>query len=329
MTKKSNLETKRGKKLQVFLERQSKINSLTKSAAKQSFSNELGRFFRINKLKCSNENSLLQSLTELGWSGKNIPWMNNGYTIDTGYEAVRDSSFALDGLIYIQNASSWLPVLALDPKEGSSVLDLCAAPGGKTSHIADISENKINLFVNDNSKNRLHKLRQNLNRIGVNVSEYFLINGAFISRKIDQKFDYILLDAPCSGEGLINLSKTKSLDTWSVAHIKRLSKLQKQLIGEAWRLLNPGGTLVYSTCTLAPEENEMVVDWLLRKNKNAEIVNLPICFQDIISPSIEEWNNQDLSRTKKSGRISPNKQGLEPFFIAKIVKKTEDFNVEI
>lgn len=250
-----------------------------------------------------------------------INWCVNGYTLTRGQADYAEAVAA--GQVYIQNAASWLPVLALDPHPGERILDMCAAPGGKSSHIQAITDNQAELVCNDNSRPRLMKLQANLRRLGV-AAEYLLADATKLSRRDDLgQFDKILLDAPCSGEGLMTLrpEDDKLFDSWSVAHIRRLSNLQKKLITEAWRLLRPGGTLVYSTCTMAPEENETVVAYLLRRQPDAALMAMNLPELPNRAPAVQQWNNRDFSHDMSAClRLTPGEL-TEAFFVAKLQRR--------
>lgn len=302
----------------LLAERTSRALSVSVADSEQLLSIGRQQSIRINSLKAHTH--IVEELLSLGWSGRQFSWFSDGYTIETGLEAVRDSQLVASGQVYIQNAASWLPVLALDPRPGQHILDVCAAPGGKTSHIAAMANNQATITANDNSRPRLAKIKANLSRLGVESVSYTLFDATQIARKLEgQQFDKILLDAPCSGEGMMNFTRDKDLETWSVAHIKRLQQLQKRIITQAWQLLKPGGTLVYSTCTMAPEENEAVVDYLLRSQEDARIEPLDIDVKNRV-PSVTEWNdkqyNPDVARCV---RLIPSNE-VEAFFVAKLQK---------
>lgn len=320
MTKKTDPVAKRAKKQTQLIERVSKIAHTTSVDAEQLLHNELVQSVRLNSLVASSDATLSQMQT-LGWKGSSVDWCEDGYSIQSGFDELRDSELVKNGAVYIQNEASWVPVIALNPKPGESVLDMCAAPGGKTSHIAALTKNQGQLVANDNSKPRLLKLQANLKRLGAKA-DFTLYDATRLDRSLEgQMFDKILLDAPCSGEGLISLTRAKSLDTWSVAHIRRLAMLQKRLILTAWRLLKPGGRLVYSTCTMAPEENEAVVDWLLRRAPDAKIMPISMNLQDI-QQGILAWNDQEYDqRVAQAVRLLP-KNGREAFFTCVIERQT-------
>ncbi|HLZ15118.1 MAG TPA: RsmB/NOP family class I SAM-dependent RNA methyltransferase [Candidatus Saccharimonadales bacterium] len=274
---------------------------------------------RLNPLVAPPAATLIK-LQEVGWQGEPFAWAENCYSVSSGLETVRDSEVIASGAAFIQNAASWLPVLALDPQPGERILDVCAAPGGKSSHITALTHNQAELWANDNSRARLAKLRANFARLGVQPAQVTLFDATQLARKLDgQQFDKILLDAPCSGEGLMRYDQDKDFATWSVAHIKRLQQLQKRLLTQAWQLLKPGGTLVYSTCTMAPEENEAVVDYLLRTHPNAAIEPYSVKLPSRI-PALQGWNDKPF-RNDLQGcmRLAPSPQ-IEAFFVCQLQK---------
>jgi 16S rRNA (cytosine1407-C5)-methyltransferase len=274
---------------------------------------------RINTLRGSRTNTL-DRLKKSGWSGAPYDWMPDGYSIESSLTEIRDSPLISEGMIYIQNAASWLPVIALEPRANEDILDVCAAPGGKTSHIAAVTNNRARIWANDNSRPRLAKLRANMDRLGAKAERYTLYDAAMLARKLaGQQFDKILLDAPCSGEGLMNLDNDADFASWSIAHIKRLEKLQKRILLQSWQLLKPGGTLVYSTCTMAPEENEAVIDYLLRKREDAQTQPFEVKMPNRV-PAVSAWNGKSFNpETNKVMRLVPSDY-IEAFFVAKLKK---------
>lgn len=276
---------------------------------------------RINPLRGAA--ATLEELRTLGWHGEPVSWAENCFTIDSVIEPIRDSQAVTEGRVFIQNAASWLPVLALAPQPGDDILDVCAAPGGKTSHIAAVTNNQATITANDNSRPRLAKMRANFERLGVTSAETTLFDATQIARKLEgRQFTKILLDAPCSGEGMMQLDRDKDFSTWSVAHIKRLQQLQKKIIAQAWQLLAPGGALVYSTCTMAPEENEAVVDYLLRTHPDASLAPTNFTLPNTV-PIIHEWNGRTFTHDLSyCVRLAPSKH-IEAFFVAKITKSEQ------
>jgi 16S rRNA (cytosine1407-C5)-methyltransferase len=313
------LEVKR----EAWLTRSAKVLGVRVAEAREILSQERRQSVRLNPLIAPPDETI-HALTAVGWSGRPYSWVENCYTIETGAEAVRDSQAVASGAAFVQNAASWLPVLALAPNPGERILDVCAAPGGKSSHLAALTGNQARLWVNDNSRPRLLKLQANLKRLGVTVKDTTLYDATQLARKLKgNSFDKILLDAPCSGEGLMRYDRDKDFATWSVAHIKRLQQLQKRIITQAWQLLEPGGTLVYSTCTMAPEENEAVVDYLLRTHTGVVIEPFSIDTANKV-PAVMDWNGKSYSPVIEGClRLKPS-QDIEAFFVCKLKKVATD-----
>ena len=249
-----------------------------------------------------------------------IDWAPYCYWFTGDKAVLTHSQDFMTGSIYLQNAASFIPPILLDPKTSEKVLDICAAPGGKASHLAAISNNQAELWVNDNSRPRLAKLRTNFERLNVQPTHTTLFAINRLGKELPHDyFDKILLDAPCSGEGMISLDNPKDFTYWSVAQIKRLQSLQKQAISTAWQLLKPGGTLVYSTCTMAPEENEAIVDYLLRRNDDAQLHPIDLQFPNQIQP-LQAWHNKPFAHDLSAClRLAPS-PAIEAFFVAVIRK---------
>ena len=224
------------------------------------------------------------------------------------------------GYYYIQEIASMLPVLALKPKPGELVLDVAAAPGSKTTQIAAEMKGTGCIIANEISLPRLKILASNTERCGATNVIITRKDGIALCRRLKEqgfKFDKILVDAPCSGEGTIR-SSAITLKMWNPHSIRSLSKLQKALLANAIEILKPNGSLVYSTCTHAPEENEGVVDFVIKefgKKVNVEKINLPVKCR----PGINKWLDSSYDKTiEKSCRIYPQDNDTEGFFIAKL-----------
>ena len=219
-----------------------------------------------------------------------------------------------DGWGYRFDPISVIPVIALDPKKNEKILDMCAAPGTKTIIIAEITDNHAYIVANDISKKRIMRLRENIEKNNISA-----IITNMSGRVIKENFDKIIIDAPCSGEGIVN-KKEKMFSTWSERRIKFLAKKQKKLISNAFRILNGNGILVYSTCTFAPEENEEVVQFLLDKNDNSKLEDIKT--KEIkYSFGLTSWKGNEFSKDmKKCIRIYPYQNNTQGFFVAKIRK---------
>lgn len=223
------------------------------------------------------------------------------------------------GSIYLQELASMLPpVLVRKELETSRlVLDACAAPGSKTTQMAAIMQNKGMIVANDIDYSRIRALKFNLEKTGtVNT---IITNQNLLHFPAQLQFDVVLVDAPCSGEGTIR--KTDSvLQEWSERVIDGHSQRQKQLIVKAFDLLAPCGVMVYSTCTFAPEENEAVVDTLLRERKDAKLEKVSVPgFR--LSPAIMEWKGTRFSEeVDKVARVWPHHNDTDGFFLAMVRK---------
>ncbi len=219
------------------------------------------------------------------------------------------------GLYYAQEAVQTLPVMALDPQPGETILDLCAAPGGKATFIAARMHNQGTLVANEPSGRRQMSLLANINRLGVLNTMITAYQGE--NFPMGTRFDRVLVDAPCSAEG--TLRKESSLQQGaSMNTISRLARLQKRLIVRAFDLLAPGGCLVYSTCTFAPEENEAVVTHLLQE-RDARIspFNIPIK----ASPGLTGWLNEAFpAEIQHCVRVYPHHLNSGGGFLARITR---------
>jgi NOL1/NOP2/sun family putative RNA methylase len=210
---------------------------------------------------------VLSDLEEEGFTFNRAP-IENSYTMIISPKRLSETIAFNNGLIYIQNLSSMLPVIELEPKKGEVILDLCAAPGSKTSQIAELTGNEAKITAVENNRNRFFALKSNLENLGVKNVNLLLENSRFLDKnhpEFIEQFNKILVDVPCSNEGLVFLSVPKSFDKWNPKLPKHLSKLQKALIATGIKLLKKGGTMVYSTCTFSKEENEEVIEWALKK----------------------------------------------------------------
>jgi len=221
-----------------------------------------------------------------------------------------------NGEIYVQNFSSMLPPLILDPQPGDKVADLAAAPGSKTTQLAALMQNDGLILANDASTIRLYKLKANLEQQGATCVHTSRGLAELMWRKHSSQFDHCLVDVPCSMEGRIRLDRPKTFEKWSLKSIKQLAKRQRQMLRSAVSMTKPGGTIVYSTCTLAPEENEAVVDWALQKSEGAVVVEQIQLSGVPFSAGITEWEgvqfDQQVARTS---RVLPDGV-FEGFYVA-------------
>lgn len=255
-----------------------------------------------NKIKKVLENNQIEySTTE--WS-KDAIIINNAKEQD-----LQELEIYKNGEIYLQSLSSMLPPIILEPNKDEDILDMCAAPGGKTTQIAAITQNKAHITACEMNNIRAERLKYNLEKQGV-TSAFVMQKDA---REIDNffSFDRILLDAPCSGSGTIDLNNEKTFKYFTPKLIDKTTKAQEKLIKKAVTLLKPGHEMIYSTCSILSIENEEIVENIL-KDGNIEIV--PINLNGI--EQIEKLS------TKIPGTlcVCPNEY-YEGFFIAKLRKK--------
>ncbi len=271
---------------------------------------------RVNTLKISVED--LKKRLENDWNLEPISWCPEGFYIEYKHGERYDLGNLPEhqlGYFYVQDAASMIPPVVLQPKPGETVLDLCAAPGSKTTQMAAMMKNKGLVVANDISGSRLKPLGLNLNRMGV-VNTIVTLKG---NRRFGQIFDKVLVDAPCSATGTIRRS-LKTLKMWSPGAVQSICMEQRGVLKQAWEVLKPGGTMVYSTCTLEPEEDEGMVSWFLNKFDDCEL--LPINLNINHSKNISKFNNSEYSsEVSKTLRIYPQDNDTEGFFVAKFRKK--------
>lgn len=224
------------------------------------------------------------------------------------------------GMLYSQNLSSQLVPLVLDPQPEEEILDMCAAPGGKTSQIACMMQGGGRLAAVEKVKPRFFKLQATLKTLQINSVHTYLTDATRLWRKTPERFDRILLDAPCSSESRFRTDKPESFAHWTLKKVRETSRKQRKLIFSAVQCLKPGGILVYSTCSFAPEENEAVIDYILKKFPNQlqlQAITLPVTS---IQEGLLEWGNKHFdSSLTKSLRILPDEL-LDGFYICKIKK---------
>jgi NOL1/NOP2/sun family putative RNA methylase len=275
--------------------------------------------YRINTIK-SDGKDVFKQLEEKQIIIKPLSWMDEGFLIEHELSPEQQeflSQLADKGLIYKQNISSMLIPVILNPQPGERVFDMCAAPGSKTSQMAMMMKNQGKMVAVEAIKDRFYKLKAVLTLLGVkNVETVFCDGRKFRLRLNEELFDKVLIDAPCSSEGRFNINNKKSLGYWSLRKIKEMVQKQRGILLNGTRLLKKGGTLVYSTCTFSPEENEAIVTWVLKKNDVIRLV--PVDVPKIKTyPPLLQWQGKSFSpNVAKCVRILPTEM-TDGFFIAK------------
>ena len=295
-----------------------------KNKIKKYFKDESERFLkmydysplksiRINTLKISVENFL----EIFDFKLRNTGISDNGFFIEDksvsniGYMPLHHA-----GAFYVQEASAMAPVMALDVKKGDKVLDLCAAPGGKSSQIAAYLKGTGLLWSNEVVRSRANILLSNIERMGVRNAVVSSCSPEVLCKRLSGFFDKVLVDAPCSGEGMFR-KNPEACKEWSEEHVLSCAKRQKIILDCAKDALKENGILVYSTCTFSPEENEEVLCDFLKENDDFELIDIN---QSFGRPALSDYIYQNADITK-ARRITPL-DGGEGHFVTKLRKKS-------
>ncbi|MDE1464269.1 RsmB/NOP family class I SAM-dependent RNA methyltransferase [Spartinivicinus poritis] len=295
--------------------------------------------FRINTLK-SDPEQVKQQLQDEGFDLQPVAWFNQAFTIPNEQRrALTESNAFYQGEIYIQSLSSMLAPIELAPQPGETVLDLAAAPGGKTLQMACMMNNQGALSAVEPVKSRFFKLKANLEQQGASMVKTYLTDGRTVGGKCPERFDRVLLDAPCSSESRFSQLTPKSWSHWSLKKVKEVAKKQKKLLLSALYSLKPRGIMLYSTCSFSPEENEAIVNHILKKFGEAVILEplqlsinrLQVPANNLqahsstsipleIQPGLTEWNQKSLHpELANSTRVLPNKV-MDGFYLCKLKK---------
>ncbi|WES88455.1 16S rRNA (cytosine(1407)-C(5))-methyltransferase RsmF [Dickeya fangzhongdai] len=280
----------------------------------------LRRSLRVNTLKISVPD-FLALVAPYGWELEAVPWCDEGFwRLNADEEAMRlgNALEHLAGLFYIQEASSMLPVSALFMGDDAPerVLDMAAAPGSKTTQIAARLNNQGLIVANEYSASRVKVLHANLHRCGVSNTALTHFDGRVFGNALPETFDAILLDAPCSGEGVVRKDPA-AMSHWSLESIADIAATQRELILSAFHALKPGGVLIYSTCTLNHQENQHVCRWLMQQFPDAcEIESLEALFPQAhraitedgflhVFPQIYDSEGFFVARLRKTASVTP------------------------
>ena len=273
----------------------------------------LKQSFRINTLK-GDKDKILEQLLNYDSEITSVPWNDNGYV--SGLTNLGSSLEHFVGQIYIQELTSMIPPLVVkDVIDNNTILDCCAAPGSKTTQIAGMMQNRGHIIANDSRHARLKSLRGNLDRLGVTNATVTLRDFKSFP---NTEADLYLVDAPCSSEGTIR-KKNAVARMWKEKDYKRFTKLQKGLLNKACEMAPSGSTIVYSTCTFSPEENERVISEII-DNQSVKVENIGINGLKT-SPGITEWNGKRYNKeVEKCMRIWPHHNDTDAFFVARLEK---------
>ncbi|MBQ7795329.1 MAG: RsmF rRNA methyltransferase first C-terminal domain-containing protein [Lachnospiraceae bacterium] len=289
-----------------------KMQTLLGDEAKKFFESydDVRRYgLRLNPLKCGGE--IPEYVQEL----KRIPWAAEGYYYD---ETMRPGKhpFHEAGVYYIQEPSAMAVAEALEPKSGERILDLCAAPGGKSTHLAGKMAQKGLLVCNEIHPQRAKILAQNVERMGISNAVVTNMEPAGLVDTFRGFFDGIVVDAPCSGEGMFRKDENARSE-WSPDHVTLCANRQDGILDCAAEMLRYGGRIAYSTCTFSPEENEQAVARFLERHPEFH-VEVPVCAPHF-SAGHADWAG-GCAKVEKTVRIWPHKVDGEGHFLALLVK---------
>ncbi len=281
---------------------------LTKKIA-NGYSKQRYATLRANTIK-TEANNVAKELQKAGIEFDKVNWSDNAFIIKNATESdIRNLSIYKNGEIYMQSLSSMIPAIILSPNVGENILDMTAAPGGKTTQIAALSNNQCFITACEKNKIRLDRLKYNLEKQGATSTNVMNID----ARKLDDffSFDKVLLDAPCSGSGTLN-TKDENLEKYFTKElIQRSQKTQFELLQKAINVLKPGNEMVYSTCSILQEENEENIQKYIKKG-----------LVEIVPINLKQYEEIPKLPTKIEGTmcICPDEL-YEGFFVAKLRKK--------
>ncbi|MFC7393906.1 RsmF rRNA methyltransferase first C-terminal domain-containing protein [Scopulibacillus cellulosilyticus] len=270
---------------------------------------------RINPLKISAESFKNISPFPI----ENIPFCSTGFYYNPADEPGKHP-YHQAGLYYIQEPSAMFVAEVVNAEPGERILDLCAAPGGKSTQIAGAMKNQGLLVTNEIHPKRVKALSENIERLGVSNAIVTNESPDKLAKHFQGYFDKIVVDAPCSGEGMFR-KDPEAVQYWSQEHVNHCASLQKDILESAYLMLKSGGILVYSTCTFAPEENEQTIEKFILKHNDMSL--LPIAKMHGISNGKSEWSGSNSDTLSLTARLWPHLLKGEGHFIAKLQKNGE------
>lgn len=290
-------------------------------AVEKTFHEKKQTTFRVNCLKIDLA-SLRQMLRHRYISFSELDYPQGAFLLKTPLQQFQNSDIYRKGLVSVQNVSSMLPVIALAPSNADTILELCAAPGVKTAHIASCAP-EAEIVAIEKVRKRYYKMQAYLSYQGANSVKTVLLDSIWVRKKYPDYFDKILADVPCSTEAEFLVSNPLTYKYWSEYKVKEMEHKQRKLLHAAFFALKEGGTLVYSTCAFSPEENECVINWFLNRFKGKlELLPLDYPCANAID-GLKRWKDEKFCEDMKyTKRIIPD--GIfEGFFIAKIKKLSD------
>ncbi len=293
-------------------------------AALASFHQHKPVAFRVNTLRAKLD-ATFDALRADGLTVSPLPWLPIAATVPYAQRALlTHHPLAEEGHLYIQNPASMLAPLMLDPRPGQVVLDLAAAPGGKTLQMAAMMEDQGQLSAVEPVKDRFFRLHANVRRHGASLVRLYQKDGRGVGNVCPDMFDRVMLDAPCSSEARMSTLRPESLDYWSPRKIKETSRKQRRLLESALRSLKPGGRLLYCTCAFSPEENELSVHDALKRHPSARVVPLTLPPEVAACDGLTSWQDQALNPALSGAkRVLPGPL-LDGFFLCLLTREPDN-----
>ncbi len=266
---------------------------------------------RVNTLK-TNREALIEALNEEDCKAGEGRYLEEAVILDSPSSITKLDAFQ-KGYFTVQDESSMLSSVVLEPSEGQLVVDVCSAPGGKATHLAQLMKNKGAVLARDIHPHKLKLIESTAARLGIEIIKTELLDAAKLDEDLIGKADRVLVDAPCTGLGIIR-KKPDIKYSRNLSEQKAIVGLQRQILANAAKYVKPGGYIVYSTCTIQPEENLENVMAFLEENRDYKLAG----FKELLPETLE-------AKTAQDGYIQlyPNKNKTDGFFISKIVRHTE------
>lgn len=298
---------------QDFLDRMKEMLGEEYSLFLEGYEKPKFQALRRNPLKIAKEDFL----EKMPFSLREVPWTEHGYYYESKGQPGKHP-FHEAGLYYIQEPSAMSVVEYMEVKPGETILDLCAAPGGKTTQIAGFMEGEGLLVCNEIHPSRAKILSENIERMGVKNALVLNETPQRLAEAFPGFFDKILVDAPCSGEGMFRKNE-EAIGEWSLEHVEMCGQRQDEILKEAAKMLRPGGRMVYSTCTFAPKENEDCMARFLNNHPQFHIVK--VSKKGNMSPGNPAWAKQPVEGIENTIRLWPHKIDGEGHYIAVLQKE--------
>lgn len=261
-------------------------------------------YLRVNTLKI-NRDELIEKLNNIGVNAYKVNLIEEAIRVEN-FKNIENNELFKEGLFTVQDISSMLVGKVVNPKKNSLVLDMCSAPGGKTTHLATLMNNTGEVLARDIFEHKLKLITSTVNRLGLKNVVVEKFDSSKVDEKSINKFDYVLADVPCSGLGIIK--RKPEIKYKTKAELKDLPLIQKTILENASKYVKKDGILVYSTCTIEDTENINIINEFIKTNNDFELVPIDEVNVDL--------DNQDKGYLK----IYPNIHGMDGFFIAKLRK---------